>query len=181
MIQIMKYCFENRKIVSVYSNEEDTTMHLTGYIEKFNESELLLAHISAHGYYDGYILKHIEDIYRMDYGGSYERKIEELYLLKKQTHPPIDTFQEGEEEILYSLLDYAKNQRLIVSLEFSDGLLSGFVNGYDDDNLFLTLISDSGAEDGQSIVKVDEILTVSVDTDDEQDLNILHKSKKGSE
>ena len=97
MIKCLNDCFENKKIASFFCNQNDTNLHLTGYVEKFNESELLIAHVSAHGYYDGYILKHLEDIYRIDYDGEYENKIEKLYKVKNQKHSSIDTFNQDED------------------------------------------------------------------------------------
>lgn len=179
MIKSIDYLYKNKKIASFYCNQDDTRMHLTGFIEKFNESEILIAHISAHGYYDGYILKRIEDVYRIDYDGAYENKIEKLYSLRKQLYHPIDTFDPDEEEILYSLLDYTKNNDLIMTLEFKDSLLSGLVNGYDDNIVYLSIIDDMGFEKGISIIDIDKASTISVDTDDEQDLNILRKCNTG--
>lgn len=170
------YCYENRKVASFYCNQSDVTLHLTGYVEKFNESEVLIAHISEHGYYDGYILKHEEDIFRIDYDGAYEKKIEKLYIAKRQLHPHIDTFLDDKDEIFYSLLNYAKIHDLVITVDLGDCYLSGLVNNYEDDTLFLAIIDDSGAKNGMSVIKTDEILTVSVDTDDEQDLNILRRN-----
>jgi len=179
MLRSIKYCYDNKLIASFYCNQNDTNGHLTGYIEKYNESEILIAHISMHGYYDGFILKHIEDIYRIDYGGEYEQKIENLYVLKKQTSRHIDTFCEDDSEILYSLLDYAKENNVLVSLEFYDNFISGLINGYDDGIVYLSIINEYGVEKGVSIINVDEVDTVCVDTDDEQDLKILYECTQG--
>lgn len=175
MLKAINYCYQNKKIASFYCNQADSEIHLTGYVEKFNESEILIAHISANGYYDGFILIHTDDIYRIDYDGDYEKKIEKLYHLKKQSHQPIDTFTQGEDEILYSLLDYAKNNGHIISLYFEDSCLSGLVDSYDDNIIYLSVISDYGIKNGISIVNVDEVSMVCVDTDDEQDLKILYR------
>ena len=71
------------------------------------------------------------------------------------------------------MLDFAEQQDYVVSLEFADNCVSGLVNGYSDDVVYLSVINEYGYEDGISIINIDEIQTVSVDSDDEQDLRML--------
>lgn len=164
--------------MSFYCNPDDTDAHLTGYIEKFNEDELLIAHISSHGCYDGFILKRVTDVYRMDYDGEYEKKIERLYKIKKQSHSTVSACSDCNKKILYTLLDFAKENEYVISLEFQDSYLSGVVNGYDYDKdiIYLSIIDNYGHEEGVSIIHTCNVVTVSVDTDDEQDLNHLRLS-----
>lgn len=175
MIDMIKHCYEKKKIASFYYDAADTNAHLTGYIDQFNETELLIAHISEHGYYDGFILKKVEDLYRIDCGGEYEQKIENLYYSKKQTHRVIQkNYRDGKKSILYNIFDYAKNNELVVSLEFEDNCLSGLIDRYDNGLIYLSILNDYGILNGRAVINIDEVLTVSVDTDDEQDLLILH-------
>lgn len=173
MIRSVEYCFRNKIIASFYYDDCNTQRHLVGYIERFNDSEILIAHISSRGCYDGFILKHIEDIYRIDYGGEYEKKIEKLYKIRGQMHATINTFG-SDDEIFYSLMDFVEQNSFLVTLEFAESCITGLVNGYSDDIVYLTIINDYGEEDGISIVHIDEIQTVSVDSDNEQDLRTLY-------
>ncbi len=177
MLKSIEYCFNHKKISSFYCNKENTNLHLTGYIARYNDSEILISHINSHGNYDGFILKHIEDIYRIDYDGEYENRIERLYKLKNQSHNIINTFN-SDEEILYSLLDYAKENDYIASLEFQDNFISGLINGYDNSMVYLSIINEYGTADGTTIIDIDEVISVAIDTDDEQDLRILYKANK---
>ena len=174
MINSIDYCFRNKIVASFYCDDGNRQNLCVGYIEKFNDSEILLSHISPHGNYDGFILKHIEDVRRIDYGGNYEKKVKKLYKLKKQTHDVIQTFNPDDDEILYSLLDFAKQNDYIVSFEFAENSISGIINGYTDDVIYLDVIDNYGAENGISIINANEILSVAVDTDHEQDLKLLH-------
>lgn len=74
MLKSLNYCYKNKKAVSLFCNRNDTEQHLTGFIGKVNDSEVLIYHITNCGYYDGYILKRIDDIFRIDYEGEYEKK-----------------------------------------------------------------------------------------------------------
>ena len=175
MLRSIDYCFRNKNIVSFYCNTEDKCEVLVGYIKKYNDDEILIAHISSHGYYDGFILKHIADIYRIEYDGKYEKKIETLYKRRQATHPEISTFDPNDDEILFSLLDFAKNEEHIASIGFADDdVVKGFINGYNDDVVYIEAIDEFGAENGISIININDIITLAIDTDDEQDLKVLH-------
>lgn len=173
MIRSVNYCFQNKIIATFYCEDGNKQNLFVGYIEKFNDDEILFAHISPHGFYDGFILKHIDDVRRIDYDGEYEKKIERLYKLRQQVHKAISTFDPNDDEILYSLLDFAKQNDYIATLELADNNISGLVNGYSNDMIYLDVINDYGEENGISIVNVNEILSVAVDTDHEQDLRLL--------
>ena len=175
MIRSINYCFQSKVLATFYCNNGNVQTILVGYVEKFNDSEILIAHISPRGFYDGFILKHIEEIQRIDYDSDYEKKIARLYNLRGRSHTAIQTFDPKDDEIIYSLLDFAKQNDYVVSLEFTQDSISGFVNGYSDDVVYIDAINDYGAENGIAIIDINEVLTVSVDTDHEQDLRLLTK------
>lgn len=128
VLDVIRKCFEDGNVASFFCNPDYTDLHLTGYVAKYSADEVLIAHISVHGYYDGFILKPVKDIYRIDYAGNYETKIDRLYKQRKQGHPNLGGIGDG--EIMPSLFSYAKDNSLIICLEFQDNLLRGFVNNY---------------------------------------------------
>ncbi len=173
MLKSIQYCYKNNKVVSFYLDKEDTNSHLTGYINCYNDNEILISHITARGEYDGFILKRVGEVYRIDYDGEYEKKIEMLYKLKLQTHARFDASDKG---ILYPLLDFAIKMKYIVNLELGDNFVTGFVGEYDDDFIYISVVNKYGKEDGISIINIDEIITFSCDTDDEQDLKLVYNN-----
>lgn len=170
MNKIIEYCYKNRIIASFYCNENDSNAHLTGYIENYNETELLIAHISYYGMYDGYILKRIDDIYRIDFGGKYETKVEKLYRYKKQSHESINIL---DGYIIEPLIEFAQNRNYVVSFEFENSVISGFVKCFEDDYVSIDIINEYGYCCGRSIFDIEKVDTISVDTDDEQNFRIL--------
>lgn len=137
----------------------------------------MLSHISSNGYYDGYILRRIEDVYRIDYDGEYECRIENLYKARGQAHT-ISIVKEDEENLFLSALRLAKELGLVVSLVFNDACRSGLIKHYDNDVVCLFALSDNGEKDGIAVVKASEILVVEMDTDYEQDLKLLYELKQ---
>lgn len=167
---MIEYCYKNRKIANFYFNKDKNCVHLTGYVCCYNEDELLLAHITSRGEYDGFILNKTENLYRVDYDGEYEKKIGKLYNFKKQIHPTVTGDKDG---ILYPLLMFADENQYYISLELQNDKITGIINSYDD-YIYLSTVDDFGYNSGITAVDIDEIVTFSVDTDNEQDLKILH-------
>lgn len=169
MKKIIEKCFKEYKIASFYFDKEDNCKHLTGFIHQYNESELLIAHITPRGEYDGYILNSIDNLYRIEFDGEYETKIERLYKLKNQKHSSI--LSDGH-EIALSLLKFAYEQQHLVSLELSNDTITGLVEMCND-FIHLLMINDNGKENGKCVIDLNEIVTIECDTDYEQDLKIL--------
>ena len=176
MFEVLSNFAETHEVVSIYSNLDNTLVHLTGYILKVTEDHVLIAHITEHGSYDGYILKNTEDIYRADNGGSYEQKIFSLYRLRKQSHDLL-----GQSDLTNPLplniliFKCAKENNKIISVEYGDTVISGFVSDYDQDKLFLSIIDENGHPNGNTVIYLDMLQTIALDTDDEQDILLLYR------
>lgn len=174
MNKIIEKCFEEHKVASFYFDKEDNCVHLTGIVHQHNEDELLIAHITPRGEYDGFILNKIGNLYRIDYEGEYENKIQRLYQLKAQAHPTVVCNEDG---ILFSLLKFARENQRLVSLELNTDKVTGIVKKYDN-FVQLQVINENGIKNGRCIIAIDEIVTISCDTDYEQDLKILNLAKE---
>lgn len=172
MTSVLQECVKNQAVASLYFDRNEPFSHLTGRVLQANENELLVAHISAHGCYDGFILKRVDDLYRIDTDGKYEQKIEQLYSKKRQSHPSI-CFNVPNRSLYELLVEYAKQENLIVSVEFDDACLSGFVASVTPEAMELRIVDEYGAACGMAYFYISEVSTISVDTDDEQDIRLL--------
>ncbi len=172
--QLIKKNYKKHNIISIYNDEEDSCRHFTGYIGAYNDKELLIQHISPSGLYDGYIIVPRDTVYRLDCAGKYEEKIKLLYDIKKQRHQEIKI---ENNEILYSVLKFAKENNYIICAEFRESMVRGFIKKYNNEMIYIDVLTDFGDRDGISRIVLDEIDTFSVDTEEEQDLLLLLKQK----
>ena len=154
IINSIKFCRDKRKVANVYLDKEDTCHHLTGYITACNDDEVLIAH----------------NVYRVEYDGEYENKIGTLYKLKHQSHPQ---FEPDEENILFSLLKFAENSKLLVSLEDEENSVTGFLKSFSDTQIELETVNEYGKYSGVTVIDLEMVETISVDTDYEQDVKLL--------
>ncbi len=155
------------KICSLYFDKDDEEAHLTGYVVSSNETELICKHINQRGEYDGYIWSRVSDLYRICYEGQYEKKIEDLYCLKSQIHP---CFFPKKHSLIEELMDFAKINNYLISVDFRTESITGRVLNCSDNTIRINCIDQFGRDDGVEVVSIDEIVSVSCDTDYEQDL-----------
>lgn len=170
MIDLCKKCFELNGVGSFYCDASKPDTHLTGYIEAYNERELLIKHISKSGFYDGFILVQMSNLIRVDILGRYEKRIAALYAIRKQSHPRLNHLS----DTLYdSMLDYARVNNLIISVELENTLISGFVLDFDEQKLRIRVVDEDGQVDGETIILIEDTLCLAVDTDTEQNMKLL--------
>lgn len=174
MLQEIENCFKCQQIVSCYFNKDDNCVHLTGYICGFNENELLIAHITPRGEYDGFVLNNINGLYRIENNGDYENKINLLYKIKKQKHPVLNC---SKNDLVSSLLSFSCEEKLLVTLELNNDSITGYVDKYDN-YVKLRVVDEYGKNNGTCIIDIDEIVTFACDTDYEQDIRLLSCSKE---
>ena len=81
---------ENNDIVSIFCDEDDTSMFLEGYIYAIGRQDFLIKHITPHGLSDGYILKKIDSVMHLEISGQYEKKIEKFYNISNKSPKKIN-------------------------------------------------------------------------------------------
>ena len=173
MFQLLSKCIDQKETVSFYCDSNNPATHLTGFVAACTNDEVLISHISKEGNYDGFILIHSRDLYRIDFGGKYETKIKELYDLKKQSHPPLPQ----DESIYTTLLRFGQEKDLVVSVELADCTLSGFIADYNDVYIHLYILDECGIQNGESCVSNSDIISLAVDTSTEQDIKRLFSKR----
>lgn len=163
----------NKSVTSVYF--DDMNHNLTGFISAFNNSEIIIAHITPTGLYDGFIYNRICNIRRIDYNSQYEAKIQRLYNLKKQTHYNID-YQFNYESLLEAILFFSLNKHLLLTVEYENEVsISGFIESYniEQEQVVLNVYDMYANCAGISIINLSGIYSICVDTDFEQDIKLL--------
>lgn len=172
IITCITECHKKKKIVSLYCDPENPETHLTGFIDAFNDKNLIVQHISPSGFYDGFILIQTDDILRIDVDGKYERKVECLYKHKLQSHPEL----KKQDDLLSSLFNHACENQLLLSIELQEGFLTGCIKDYNGELLCMKLIDRWGCSDGEAVVISSRIISIAVDTISEQDIRIVYEA-----
>ena len=139
---------QNKNIVSIFCDETDSTTFLEGYIYAVGVQKFLIKHITPHGLADGYILKELDSIVHLETGGKYERKIEKLYHKKNQKH---------------------------IDLEIDKSPIKGTIKELDSNKVIVSKLTEDGEEDGEAVLKKENIDTISFLGVDEEDIQLLKR------
>lgn len=86
ILSVLKRSHEESLMVSVYSDRNEPEGFSAGFIDSLSAEQFVLKHVTPEGIQDGYIIRRTEDVFRVDAGGEYERRLELLYTLQKQRH-----------------------------------------------------------------------------------------------
>ena len=136
---------ENNNIVSIFCDEDDTSMFLEGYIYAIGRQDFLIKHITPHGLADGYILKKIDSVMHLEISGQYE---------------------------------ICMNNKYIVSIEMiqdDECPIKGVINKIDDNKVIVSKLTEYGEDDGEAILKKENIDTISFLGVDEEDIQLLKR------
>lgn len=165
---------QNKNIVSIFCDETDSTTFLEGYIYAVGVQKFLIKHITPHGLADGYILKELDSIVHLETGGKYERKIEKLYHKKNQKH--IDLEIDKNSDLEDNILQICMNNEYITSFEMVEDdecPIKGTIKELDSNKVIVSKLIEDGEEDGEAVLKKENIDTISFLGVDEEDIEIL--------
>ena len=165
---------QNKNIVSIFCDETDSTTFLEGYIYAVGVQKFLIKHITPHGLADGYILKELDSIVHLETGGKYERKIEKLYHKKNQKH--IDLEIDKNSDLEDNILQICMNNEYITSFEMVEDdecPIKGTIKELASNKVIVSKLTEDGEEDGEAVLKKENIDTISFLGVDEEDIEIL--------
>ena len=174
----LKNLISTDKIASVFCNPDDAYSSCTGYIVAVSDEYFIMKGVTFDGYADGYLLRHYNEIFRLDIDCEYEKRLMQLYCKFEQAHEPFDN--EGE-NLLAVFFKHAEKNHLVVGLgirDYDEKSIYAFVREVDIKNQILKLdeINDDGKEtDGICLVCFDAVKRASVCSKDEAKLQLLNQ------
>lgn len=131
MKKILKKLKNQKKMVGLYYDRDDTEACYNGYIIASDKEYVLFSRITSDGISDGYMLKFCFDIYHVETESPYLKKVEKLYHLRNQSHPSFN-FNHESEDLMVDILKTCEELNLVVSLNIieddEDYPLVGFVS-----------------------------------------------------
>lgn len=114
LLSLLNDYLEERKILSIYSNHQDTSLFSVGIVAAVSEEDTLLQSIAPDGTYDGYQTIPLSEIYMVCADGTYEEEIGRKYFSQEKQHHPIHTTEKNLRKVL---LSFAMQVGCCVSLE----------------------------------------------------------------
>lgn len=72
VLKNLNRAIDQKMLISLYTNKEDPEHFSAGVPVCFVEDWLVLKAVTPEGFYDGYILKKLDDVYKVEYNSKYE-------------------------------------------------------------------------------------------------------------
>lgn len=169
--------------VSIYTDRYDLESFSVGYIAAIEDPFIYINHISTRGEEDGMILRRIEDIFRIEYDGSYEKKLERLYQLKEQSHTKYLT--KSKTNLFNAFLKNIQKHKWVITLKVGDMEnfidVTGLIQQVKEGKVYMTELTYDARVGGTVIVPIHEIYTVHCDTEYDKDIHLLYNHDKKRE
>lgn len=179
MIMALKKAIKDCSVVSVFSNRCAPDKCSVGLIERVTDKQVLIKHITEYGMYDGYIIRRLEDVFRVDISGQYEKRLYRLYKLHGQKHDNLLTNRIGKQYDLFrEALIAAQREKYAVSINIDDtgeqDDITGWVRDISEEEASVSKITFDGDEDGESIFALSDIVKLNCDCEDERTYALLN-------
>lgn len=176
MISILKEGLKNHTLCEIYANTERTDKFFVGYVISIDEQNCVLSAIDPYGQYDGLACFCIDEIYRIQTKTQYLQAMEKLVNFRNTTTKK-EYFQEN--LLVNMLLDICRQKR-ICEVELCGSNVAN-VTGYvtevnlPDNAAKLRLVDEFGNNDGETIIDIQTISSLTFDSTDTVKLEILNK------
>lgn len=162
-------------LLALYTSPDNPRAFLAGWVEALTSEHVVIRHISPHGRYDGYALEYLERIFRVDTNGRYLERLQFLFNARKQEpHGPLLKDVSLESNLIVEMLQAAKKQELLVSLEVAaDDNEVGSVKALTADSVVIEVLDLLGTPDSETTVLLEAISEIRCDDERLQSLKML--------
>ncbi len=162
MKNICEKAMNDKSLVSIYTDRNETDSFLVGFVLASSEQFILIQSVSSDGLNDGLELCETKEIYRVDINGKYESKIMKLW---KNANQEV-VYKVPQDITLASFAAYTQENNYMVSIETCNSELHdsfGLVENVAEDHIVIKGYDKYGAEDGLNYIKFDCITRFSCD------------------
>ncbi len=171
--EVLERAKTEEKIVCLYSNPYSDKF-AAGFVEAISENHVVLRHLTTHGRYDGWVLRALEDLCRIEYGGRYEETLLSLFRARGHSHPAFLHATDESSDLTAEMLLCAQRNDLAVIIDTgSDNDSWGFVKSVETTTVTIEKFNVDGQIDSEAVIELEHIGRVTVDDEDMQDLKIL--------
>ncbi|MBI2601461.1 MAG: hypothetical protein HYW48_00245 [Deltaproteobacteria bacterium] len=176
MKAVLEKAKENNELVSVYSDPTHPSRCSVGYVDCVDDNFVRLRAIARNGKHDGYVVRNVPSIFKVDIGGEYEKKI---VMLKNFKFKDINLGACTSNILLETLKDAKKNKGCItIFFGESDDSVVGIVKGANHQTVEIHNLKENGETDGIIFVKFEAINSVNVNSEDEQIIEFLSEKRE---
>ncbi|MCD8140178.1 MAG: hypothetical protein LUE17_10460 [Planctomycetaceae bacterium] len=181
---ILREAQRDRQLVCIFRDPSDLRRFAVGFVEAVSDSDYTLQQIDPDGNPDGLDIGSIDDIIEIRKESRYARQI--ALLMEKEEEPKARPAQgwNGKphpESCLDEVLRRSMQEQLVVNILLATGddelRFYGIVRDLTDSHARLDVLTDDGEPDGTSVVRLDDIAGLQVNTRDERKVALFNRHR----
>ena len=148
---------------------------LAGFVLAISENHVVIESISPRGECDGWILRELDDLCRIDHSGRYEEKLLSFHQMRGGEHardflPATDFNSDLKVETFVAAQQHDYAVRIHTG---GDDDVEGFVKDVDTNTVSIEKLDEYGQNDGDCTFDMESIEGIYIGDDDLQDLKLL--------
>ena len=183
--EILREAQRERQLVCIFRDPSDLRRFAVGFVEAVSDSDYTLQQIDPEGNPDGLDIGSIDDIIEIRKESRYARQI--ALLMEKEEEPPTAKAGQGwngkpnPESCLDEVLRRSMVEKLVVNILLATGddelRFYGIVRELTDSHARVDVLSDDGEPDGTSVIRLDDIAGLQVNTRDERKVALFNRHR----
>ncbi len=177
---VLENARDKNSLVSVYVDSDDWGRFSVGYVDAITDSHVRLRAVSKYGEPAGYEVRPLAEIFKVEFDGRYEKKIERLNQNQGKIFNEILPQRKSAGDLIVDALRQSLDESVVIVVwgaDIEDSLV-GYVEQLENDVVTLRLINEYGEDDGRSSIEIDEITSVDFNTQSEQVRKFLFANEK---
>lgn len=180
---LLKRSMNENIIVSVFSNTNQPETCSVGYVEAITKDQVIIKDVTNTGLTAGYVIRKLENVFRIDIDGMHEQKMHKLYKMQKQSHVSILKYKiDIEANIFMEILKISHNLGLVVRICVDESDIQediiGLVKEVSGNEVVISRIDEYGLADGESAIMLDDVVLLNCDTDEDHILKLLYQDRQ---
>ncbi len=183
--EILREAQREKQLVCIFRDPSDLRRFAVGFVEAVSDSDYTLQQIDPDGNPDGLDIGSIDDIIEIRKESRYARQI--ALLMEKEEEQPAAKPTQGwtgkphPESCLDEVLRRSMMEKLVVNILLATGddelRFYGIVRELTDTHARVDVLSDDGEPDGTSVVRLDDIAGLQVNTRDERKVALFNRHR----
>jgi hypothetical protein len=175
---------KERQLVCIFRDPCDLRRFAVGFVEAVSDTDYSLQQIDPDGNPDGIDIGSIDDIIEIRKESRYARQI--ALLMDKEEEPKAKQMQgwngkPNPESCLDEALRHSMTDRLVVNILLATGddelRFYGIVRELTETHTRIDILSDDGEADGTSVIRLDDIAGLQVNTRDERKVALFNRHR----
>jgi hypothetical protein len=183
IVDLLSEAKAKKLLVTVFVDPSDQSRFIVGYVDALTSREVRIKAVSPFGEDAGYEVRRLNNVFRVDFGGRYERKLTFLAansskIFREVKLPPTNK----DESLIFLTLKQAHTKKLMIAvwtMDDNDGIV-GYVSKLSQTALEILAVDSNGAESGVTLIDLNRVTDMDCNSREEQRamfLNLHWKNK----